>query len=292
MTTIGDNVRTPEAMQYIVKNPYACDLIMQYLLDSIFYNDFVFIMRVLAAFQKYKGLDSDAKQSAEESGHSILEIEKKVNLNEDFLSVNSPLKLSLVAEDPDGIEQFIQKFQGKQTVNLIIGMYNLISHRFQRDVLPTFFQEKKVEYFKSLATFCRVSIKQYQRRVRKTEKLCSDYRSRARKTLKRSKIPVHLKKYSSIAGTQNDSINYHNLPVGGLSRSSTPSSIKSSANSTSFLSPTQSSKHRQVKTNRNRSNLKKNFHAERHPTFTMGAMKFSDIDDKKLREQQWNSSVK
>ena len=78
-------MRTPEAMQYIVKNPYACDLIMQYLLDSIFYNDFVFIMRVLAAFQKYKGLDSDAKQSAEKkNGHNILEIEKKVNLKEDF----------------------------------------------------------------------------------------------------------------------------------------------------------------------------------------------------------------
>ena len=292
MTTIGDNVRTPEAMQYIVKNPYACDLIMQYLLDSIFYNDFVFIMRVLAAFQNYKGADSDANESVEKNGHNMLEIEKKVNLKEDFLSVNSPLKLSLVTEDPDGIEQFIQKFQGKQTVRLVIGIYNLISHRFQRDVLPNFFEEKKVEYFKSLATFCQVSIKQYQRRVRKTEKLCSDYRSKARKALKRSKIPVHLKKHSSVAGTQNESINYHNLPVGGLSRSSTPSSIKSSANSTSFLSPTQSSKHRQVKTNRNRSNLKKNFHAERHPTFTMGAMKFSDIDDKKLREQQWNSSVK
>ena len=143
MTTIGDNVRTPEAMQYIVKNPYACDLIMQYLLDSIFYNDFVFIMRVLAAFQNYKGADSDANESVEKNGHNMLEIEKKVNLKEDFLSVNSPLKLSLVTEDPDGIEQFIQKFQGKQTVRLVIGMYNLISHRFQRDVLPNFFEEKK-----------------------------------------------------------------------------------------------------------------------------------------------------
>ena len=80
---------------------------MQYLLDSIFYNDFVFIMRVLAAFQNYKGADSDANESVEKNGHNMLS-RKEGKLEGGLSSVNSPLKLSLVTEDPDGIEQFIQ----------------------------------------------------------------------------------------------------------------------------------------------------------------------------------------
>ena len=64
------------------------------------------------------------------------------------MDVNSPLKLSLVAEDLEGLQTFINMFQGKETLYLITGMYNLISHRFQRDVLPKFFHEQKLEYFR------------------------------------------------------------------------------------------------------------------------------------------------
>ena len=76
----------------------------------------------------------------------------------DFLDVHSPLKLSLVVEDFQGLETFVQMFQDKQTIHLIIGMYNLISHRFQRDILPTFFQQNQVEYFKSLTKYCQTGV--------------------------------------------------------------------------------------------------------------------------------------
>ena len=193
---IGSKIRTPPSMEFIVKNPYACDVIMRYLMDTIFYNDFVFIMRVLSAFDDEKN---------ENNVQALKEIEDRINLLNDFLDVNSPLKLSLVVEDFQGLETFVQMFQDKQTIHLIIGMYNLISHRFQRDILPTFFQQNQVEYFKSLTKYCRISIKQYQRRVRKTEKLCTAYRSAARKTLKKSKIPIHvLTKYTSSATPMNN----------------------------------------------------------------------------------------
>ena len=294
---IGTKIRTPPSMEFIVKNPYACDVIMRYLMDTIFYNDFVFIMRVLSAF------DDEKKEN---NLQALEEIEDKINLLNDFLDVNSPLKLSLVVEDFQGLETFVQMFQDKQTIHLIIGMYNLISHRFQRDILPTFFQQNQVEYFKSLTKYCRISIKQYQRRVRKTEKLCTAYRSAARKTLKKSKIPIHvLTKYTSSATPMNNKkggggakevrredldghvamsvmeSNYNNLDhIISLSRSSTPSSTKSSTQqSKSFLSPTKSSKNmRKLQMNININNKKKNA--------------LSNSSNLYRREQQWNSSLK
>ena len=284
---IAAKIRTPVSMKHIVKNPYACDLIMQYLNDGIFYNDFVFIMRVLSAFHGKRN---------EQNEHVVVvveEIENRINLNNDFLDINSPLKLSLVAEDLEGLQTFINMFQGKQTLHLITGMYNLISHRFQRDVLPKFFHEQKLEYFKTMSKFCRINIRNYLRKVRKTEKLCAEYRSAARKTLKRSKIPIHLTKYTKknyngngSGGSSNSSINYNNFDyINSLSRSSTPSSTKSTTQAKSFLSPTKSSKNMRI-------SRKKNQFQSMPSTFTNINNNNSNNIRLQRLEKHWNSSLK
>ena len=162
--------------EVLVTNPYAADVFVQFLSGGRFCNDFVFILKVSELFEKY----SSQEHAIESIDHTA------AKLVTDFLHVDSYCPVSLVLDDPDGIQALQTTFNG-QDRQLLLQVNDLTRYRVTKDILPRFMFEKKQQYVESMTKFAKVIVKKFIKRSRIAEKGTYEARNSAREALARAK---------------------------------------------------------------------------------------------------------
>jgi len=162
--------------EVLVTNPYAADVFLQFLSGGRFCNDFVFILKVSELFEK---------ESSQE--HAIESVEHtSAKLVTDFLHVDSCCPISLVLDDPDGIQALKTMLNGENR-QLLLQVNDLTRYRVIKDILPRFMLEKKQQYAESMIKFAKIIVKKFIKRSRMAEKGTYEARNSAREALARAK---------------------------------------------------------------------------------------------------------